>query len=188
VTKLIYVVEAQTGAIKIGVSINPDKRVAAINAHSPCPCRLVAIWPGGHEDERQLHQRFGAYRSHCEWFFPTVEIVTFVDGVRGRGLSRVVDWSEITSASRDARHLIAAEKRSARLKAFWADPDRRAQRSAERDYWKARRELEREHPHWSHDQVQHEVKRRLAATRSLRGDAETELAARPRRSPLSPPN
>lgn len=41
----IYVVEAQNGLIKIGVSASPKSRAQMIHQLSPVPCRLVAIQP-----------------------------------------------------------------------------------------------------------------------------------------------
>lgn len=162
--KKIYVVEAATGVIKIGVSQCPEDRVETINTHSPCPCRLIAIWDGDHSDELRLHDRFHPYRSHCEWFFPSAVVAAFVAEVRGRGVDRIPDWHEITALGRAERREVSRKRQGEKIKALWADPEYREKRAAERRYWKARYAVEAEHPDWSYEAVKAEVLRRICPT------------------------
>ncbi|MFF6903309.1 GIY-YIG nuclease family protein [Streptomyces hydrogenans] len=54
--------------VKIGTSVNPDKRLKELQTGNPD--RLEVLWstPGGRELETALHQAFAAYRTEGEWF------------------------------------------------------------------------------------------------------------------------
>lgn len=54
--------------IKIGISVNPWKRLSSIQTGHPKKLRIAAIFKGGREEEFQLHGRFAEYRAHGEWF------------------------------------------------------------------------------------------------------------------------
>lgn len=58
----------QRTPVKIGCSINPISRLAAIQIWSPTLLEIVAVTSGGHEFERDLHARFASDRLHGEWF------------------------------------------------------------------------------------------------------------------------
>jgi hypothetical protein len=94
----IYLIEAQNGLVKIGVTVNPKTRAAAYQTHSPVPLRLIAWWPGSQADEAELHRRFNPFVSHCEWFRIEGELAEFLAGVRGVGVGRVREWDEIVCA------------------------------------------------------------------------------------------
>lgn len=70
--ELVYVIgEPGSNTVKIGRTVNFERRLAAIQRMSPV--RLTRRWshPGGKALERYLHQRFRTFRSHGEWFtFP----------------------------------------------------------------------------------------------------------------------
>jgi hypothetical protein len=117
----VYVVEAQNGVIKIGVSCSPKSRALAIHQHSPVPCRLIAALPGETKDERRLHRRFAEQRSHCEWFRIEGPVAEFVSFVRGTGVDRVPDWDELVFPAANERRAAA----TARQKALWADAEYR---------------------------------------------------------------
>lgn len=66
---MIYFIRAvNSGAIKIGVSNDPRRRLESMQTGSPEPLELLGVLPGGVDEERRLHQRFAAYRIHGEWF------------------------------------------------------------------------------------------------------------------------
>lgn len=58
--------------LKIGLSINPEKRLRALRSASPLELtmhRLVACSRAESRIiERELHRQFGAFRHHDEWF------------------------------------------------------------------------------------------------------------------------
>ena len=56
------------GAIKIGCSKLPRRRLAAMQIWSPEKLEIVAAVPGTFADETRLHRQFAAHRLHGEWF------------------------------------------------------------------------------------------------------------------------
>lgn len=66
----VYVIEAVgTGLIKIGVTSDLDGRLSDLRFMAAAPIRLHAFVPGaGRAEERELHLRYAAHRSHGEWF------------------------------------------------------------------------------------------------------------------------
>jgi hypothetical protein len=64
--------------VKIGYSRDPKKRIEAIARSSPHECKLTCLVAGEVVDERELHERFGAFRIHGEWFFLSPEIQSFI--------------------------------------------------------------------------------------------------------------
>ena len=71
--QFVYFIEC-AGLIKIGVSVNPETRLASIQTANGHTARLLATVPGGTRLERQLHEKFKASRVGGEWFKPTNEI------------------------------------------------------------------------------------------------------------------
>ncbi len=74
----------QMGAqVKIGISIDPDARLAQLNRHNPEPARIVTAWtlkdfPTAYAVEQELHQRLCNYHAGLsgfdgatEWFNTT---------------------------------------------------------------------------------------------------------------------
>lgn len=67
---MIYFIEAVgLDRMKIGTTRRDvAKRVKGIETMCPCPIRLLRVMGGDHSEERALHTRFTAHRSHGEWF------------------------------------------------------------------------------------------------------------------------
>lgn len=128
IPSFVYVIQAENGMLKIGQSSEPFKRIRSINLHSPVRCRIVAILKGLKKNELLLHRRFAAARAHHEWFRCEGEVAEFLDAVFGCGVDRVLDWTEVTEASRTTaeRRALAHEKKAKAMRALWADPARRA--------------------------------------------------------------
>lgn len=70
---MVYFV-ACCGAIKIGYSDSPAKRIASIQTDAPDKLEIIAVTEGTYEDEGRLHRQFWKYRRHGEWFDDVVEI------------------------------------------------------------------------------------------------------------------
>lgn len=122
-SRFVYVVEAQSGFVKIGTSSSPRSRATIIHQSSPVPCRLIAIFPGWRKEELALHKQFAAQRAHCEWFRIEGPVAEFVEQVRGSGCE-VETWGGILSpAERIAR---GRATQAAAMRANWADPAYRA--------------------------------------------------------------
>ena len=91
----VYIIEAQNGLIKIGTAQDPKARLAQVRTHSPVKARLVAVWLGDSNQERELHTLFRRWWSHCEWFRCEGAVARFVEMVRGRGVKSVPEWSDV---------------------------------------------------------------------------------------------
>jgi hypothetical protein len=75
----IYFIGGDAGHIKIGVSANPESRLAAIQTGSPIPLRILATVLGGYDAERAYHARFAAHRAQGEWFERHPEVLAEID-------------------------------------------------------------------------------------------------------------
>lgn len=74
------------GPIKIGHSHIPIERLQVHMNWSPVKLELLALTEGSRQDEKRLHDRFADVRSHCEWFWPTPEMMAGIRKVQS-GLS-----------------------------------------------------------------------------------------------------
>lgn len=63
----VYAMEGG-GLVKIGFTQDIIYRLRCIRAMSPVPITLIIDVAGTRQDEKALHRRFAAYRSHGEWF------------------------------------------------------------------------------------------------------------------------
>ncbi len=68
-------------AIKIGKSINPEKRLASLQTSHHRPLRLLATMKGGVAEESGLHARFGQIRLSGEWFEDAPELRAYIAGL-----------------------------------------------------------------------------------------------------------
>lgn len=65
----VYVLgAAQSGHVKIGLSVDPRRRARGISTMSAVPVRLLWSTPGSHDLEAALHDHFKDLRMHGEWF------------------------------------------------------------------------------------------------------------------------
>jgi hypothetical protein len=65
--------------LKIGYSINVERRLHDLSMSSPVELCLLASWPGCMDDEARIHNAARDYRLHGEWFtmeaFDVVQVV-----------------------------------------------------------------------------------------------------------------
>lgn len=74
--KDLYVIQSDvTGALKIGVSKNPNKRLKQLQTGSPYKLKLVGVFKGMAFHEKPLHSRLKPYKlsvyykkTQGEWF------------------------------------------------------------------------------------------------------------------------
>lgn len=65
----VYIIHAiGTSRIKIGHSVEPEKRLKELQTGSPYKLRLIESWPGTKADERRAHTCLSQYRQTGEWF------------------------------------------------------------------------------------------------------------------------
>lgn len=77
-----FIVDWQRRVVKIGVSQSPQKRLKDLQTSNPHPLELAAIVPGGFALERELHERYTAYRLSGEWFQLTQEIMDQIESFK----------------------------------------------------------------------------------------------------------
>jgi hypothetical protein len=80
-TKVYFIQAGDGGAIKIGISDNPHKRLGKIQTDCPHRLTILAIIDGGAALEAELHARFKASRGIGEWFSPTPDLLDFITGL-----------------------------------------------------------------------------------------------------------
>lgn len=86
----IYFVKAgPDGPIKIGWTVNPQKRLEQLQTGSAVRLFILGTMEGSSVGESAFHKRWSRYRIRGEWFEPAPEIVDFVRINRHRGFVEV---------------------------------------------------------------------------------------------------
>lgn len=76
-SKLVYFIQSgDDGPIKIGASMDPQSRLAALQTSNPQRLRLLGTIPGGHPKEKAIHLKLKAHRIQGEWFSPHPVTIT----------------------------------------------------------------------------------------------------------------
>lgn len=81
----VYFVKDHTGAVKIGLAKNVDKRIAALQTAHAYNLDLIRVIPGGALEEWACHFEFRSQRIRGEWFTFSEPMMTFEPS----GLSRI---------------------------------------------------------------------------------------------------
>lgn len=79
----VYVIRAG-GPIKVGVARDVAARLATLQTGNPYVFELLAVLPGAHDLEWQLHDRIKDHQMQGEWFDPPPEFLEFVAGLSER--------------------------------------------------------------------------------------------------------
>lgn len=78
----IYFVQAeQGGPIKIGVSVDPERRLRELQTASPYRLVIRRTVPNEGHAERWLHEVFGPYRMEGEWFLAHPVVANVADAI-----------------------------------------------------------------------------------------------------------
>jgi hypothetical protein len=77
-----FIAEGPRGAIKIGVTDDPAKRLAALQIGNSRPLRCLGLIDGDAYVESKWHRRFAAQRISGEWFKRTPELVAAIKAER----------------------------------------------------------------------------------------------------------
>jgi len=64
--------------IKIGFTIDVQKRISCIRTMSPSPVKLLGFMEGGRDKESALHKKFASTRMHGEWFKKTDSLLNLI--------------------------------------------------------------------------------------------------------------
>lgn len=135
-----------SNTVKIGRTVNLEKRFADIRTMSPVPLEILWTHPGGSELETNLHRHFAELRSHGEWFTFISDPVPTI-----RAAIEETPWmaaAESTRLTRAARIAIQTRRRAELKSEFQAalaevhaieDPPERAKaaRAAVQRYMRA---------------------------------------------------
>lgn len=78
----IYLIASPADLIKVGISRNPDARLASIQSGHHDNLRLLATVAGLAEDEGSLHCKLASYRVRGEWFRLGPWLEVFMEGAR----------------------------------------------------------------------------------------------------------
>jgi hypothetical protein len=84
----IYFIQgASGGAIKIGHSMDPVKRLKDLQTSYPDDLVLLLMIAGSEADERALHELLAASRLKGEWFSPSDEVLAQIESLRAKEAS-----------------------------------------------------------------------------------------------------
>lgn len=70
------------GPIKIGIAVDPNRRLSELRIGCPYPMQMLATCPGDDMLERQLHATFRDDRIHGEWFTCTPKLLELARDIR----------------------------------------------------------------------------------------------------------
>jgi hypothetical protein len=105
--KRLYIARRPDGALKIGISDNPNRRVKALSSAAGVRIELLADVVGGEVLEAALHRKFAAHRILGEWFKPALELQQLVlllqclrDEIQAAAYARVYAQAEAIVGAR----------------------------------------------------------------------------------------
>ncbi|WP_103729011.1 GIY-YIG nuclease family protein [Novosphingobium sp. HII-3] len=101
--------------IKIGCSVRPVARIAAVGEWIPYPVTILATMPGTFALEAALHRMFAEEWSHGEWFHASARLLSFVEDVKA-GRPVEIIHRELSADQNARRKAIAEKKRLARFR------------------------------------------------------------------------
>jgi len=82
--------------VKIGCTIDVEKRLKELEKSSPVPLEVAAFVRGGLGLERKLHAYFLHSHSHGEWFFGSLMLARLIEKLRnGVPIEDAVDLSGV---------------------------------------------------------------------------------------------
>ncbi len=70
----VYFISNGRGHVKIGISVNPGKRLIDLQVSNPDKLTLLGVRLGSRKLEKQLHEKFVSFRTSGEWFVLNDEI------------------------------------------------------------------------------------------------------------------
>ncbi len=65
--------------IKLGVAKNPFKRIKQLSTGSSEKLILLGYFNGGFTKEKELHKQYKKVRENGEWFYPTEDLISFLN-------------------------------------------------------------------------------------------------------------
>lgn len=77
-TYTYFIESAATGLIKIGRSVDPEKRLKELQTAAPDKLSILKTFPENLFSEASMHEKFAHLRRHGEWFEDSPEIRDFI--------------------------------------------------------------------------------------------------------------
>lgn len=76
---LVYFIRCgNDGPVKIGTSVNPDRRLYEYRIGCPYSLRFIGVMNGNKRLEGKLHKMFAEFNIHGEWLEPVPELIEFI--------------------------------------------------------------------------------------------------------------
>jgi hypothetical protein len=79
---IYFIQQGENGAIKIGYSTDPEKRLRTLRTASPYPLQMRLVIEGGKKLEKELHDKFADCQLDGEWFEATDVLLRFMEEQR----------------------------------------------------------------------------------------------------------
>lgn len=76
---VVYFIQDEQGAIKIGRSTNAQDRLSALQTSTASKLSMIGTINGGAWTEGQLHQYFAGARIRGEWFRPVPQLIEYIN-------------------------------------------------------------------------------------------------------------
>lgn len=99
--------------VKIGCSVDVQKRLATVGEWIPFPITLIASMPGSYALETTIHRMFAEEWSHGEWFRLSPRLSEFIANVRDGKPVQIVQ-RKLTEEENRRGKAIADKKRLSR--------------------------------------------------------------------------
>lgn len=84
---LYFMRSVRTGLIKIGVSVNPQKRAQSLRTNVG-ELEILTTIQASYDEERRLHRRFAEHRQHGEWFEPHTDLMGYIAAIKAKQAER----------------------------------------------------------------------------------------------------
>jgi hypothetical protein len=93
----VYALQARTveGPIKIGYSLNVQRRMASLAIASPVELELLGFIAGCQQLEQQLHRLLGDHNLKGEWFRPQHKVRQLVELIGAGDVFALANWIEV---------------------------------------------------------------------------------------------
>lgn len=85
--QFVYFVGGAEGPIKIGITNDPQKRLAGMQCGNATKLHLLAVTTGGRRSEYLYHLRFREHRVQGEWFVRHPEILAEIDRLNCKAIA-----------------------------------------------------------------------------------------------------
>jgi hypothetical protein len=76
---IYFIQQGENGAIKIGYSTDPEKRLRTLRTASPYPLQMRLVIEGSKKLEKELHDKFADCQLDGEWFEATDVLLRFME-------------------------------------------------------------------------------------------------------------